>query len=134
MSDIPTVAVYRGVKVHAFQSEDRIRAVVCPEIDRALELGDPAELLAFVANLSHAPEARLAAAGRLLEWAGTAEQGRRRAPVTREQVEALTAGLGVLRWCDPQNYNSMLLVTKAGERPPTPRPPEYRCALLSASA
>lgn len=133
MSDIPTVAVYRGQKIHGFQSKARIQSIVVPEIDAALELAEPCELHAFLADQSRAPEARLVAARRLLEPVAQAERDRRRVPVNRENVEALTAGLDALQWADPESYGSLLLVPRPGDPPPALRPPEYRWALEAAS-
>jgi hypothetical protein len=129
MSDMPAVATYRGCELHAFQSEARIRETVCPQIDRVLDaMDEPSELFAFAGDPAHAPEARLAAARRLLEWAIGAETGRRRMTFSREQIDAATAGLGALRWADPEQYCTLL---DSDRTKAAPRPEPFKSALAA---
>ena len=130
---IPAIASYRGRSVHDFQSESRIREIVCPEIDRVLDrLSEPGDLLTFASDASKSPEARLAAADKLLKPAEIAAAGRQKSPVDTEKIKATVAGLASLEWSDPASYNSLLTNCSPGGHAPAPRPQEYRDALISA--
>ncbi|MEK4034289.1 hypothetical protein WOC76_12475 [Methylocystis sp. IM3] len=116
---IESIATYRGCEIHAYQDEQRIRSVVMVEIDKVFEMEDPAALFQFAGSAAHAPEARLLASRRLLEWADDAEQGRRRMPFSRVEIEAQAAGLDDFGWHDPGAYCSLCDQTpeRAARRP-----------------
>lgn len=130
---IPQQAEYRGRPIHSFQSEERIRATVCPEIDRVLDrLSDPGDLLTFASDASKSPEARLASADKLLKPAEIAVAGRQKSPIDAAKVKATVAGLNSLRWADGASYNSLLIPYAPDAPAPAPRPDEYRIALEAA--
>ena len=130
---IPQQAEYRGRAVHAFQSEARIRATVCPEIDRVLDrLSEPGDLLAFASDSSRSPEARLCARDKILTMTTAAAEGRRRAPIDAGRLAAVTAGLDCIEWVDPHYYDSILSSRMIDDAAPAPRPVEYRDALIAA--
>ncbi|MFK5598308.1 hypothetical protein ACFZ8E_15140 [Methylobacterium sp. HMF5984] len=81
---IPIVAAYRGVEIHAYQLRPRVENVIQPAIDQVFEATDPEALVAYAADPSHPPEARLfAAAG--ADTIGAPNSAR---PAGREQARA----------------------------------------------
>ncbi len=132
MHDMPTTGSYRDVELHAFQTQERIEKVVCPQIDLVHETEDHLALLRFLRNYTMAPEARLAAGRKLLAPAEAAEAGRRRAPVDAALVKALMTGLGTLRCADPRRYGTIYHVSPPDAPQPDARPPEHRAALEAA--
>ena len=65
MTEMPTVGDYRGVRLHALQSEHRIVTVVKPSIDKVYSTSDVGELIAYLKCAAHPPEARLCAGARV---------------------------------------------------------------------
>lgn len=130
---MPSLGVYRGREIHDFQSRERIETVVCRELDEVLDIISTADaLLDFAGDASKSPEARLAAADKLLKPAEIAAAGRQKSPVDAARVRAIVAGLASLEWSDPASYNSLLTNCSPGGHAPAPRPEEYRDALIAA--
>lgn len=109
--EIPTDGFYRGVPLHAGQSEARL-AVVRHDIDRAHELQELEELVGFADEPGNAPESRLLAQAKAL--ATLDDRIERRAPRTRapelsrERIIASTTGCDSLHWRNPWYYGSLL--------------------------
>ena len=116
---IPTIGVYRGVGLHAFQDQTRL-AVVRGDIDDAFALDDAERLFAFAADLMRAPEARLLAAARVKALFELATERREVRPnVDLQLLRAHVAGLDSLRWLDRRHYGTALAPGLApGERRP----------------
>lgn len=108
MTGIPTVGTYRGVPLHAFQSQERIE-VVKEAIDAVFDIGDAVALARHAADPAHPPEARLFAAARCeATWQLAAESRAVRPVVNLAHVRASVAGLGTLKWTSPTHYGSDL--------------------------
>ena len=106
---IPVVDIYRGIGIEDQQPRERIELVVKPAIDRVHAMGDPDLLAAYAADADNPPEARLFASAKVEVEVGIAAAERRLRPVTSlEQIRATVAGLGSLRWRDPDRYCSLL--------------------------
>jgi hypothetical protein len=105
---IPTVAVHRGIGVHADQSPARIR-VVKAAIDRVARLSDILELVDFAADVLQPPEARMFAASKVeVEYELAAEERRNRPVVDLNRVRASVAGLDSVEWRSPVVYGTDL--------------------------
>lgn len=135
---MPTVGTYRGVALHAFQSRERIERVVCPEIDQVMTLAAPRRLAAIACDITKSPEARMAAADKVLERAAAAtDRHRGVAGVDIVKVKASRAGLNTLNLADPARYGTLLQPEppplQGGARAPR-RPAEHAEALRAAWA
>jgi hypothetical protein len=105
---IPTVAVHRGVGIHADQSPARIR-VVKAAIDRVARMSDILELADFAADVQQPPESRLFAASKLeVEYELAAEERRNRPIIDLNVVRATVAGLDSVEWRSPVVYGTDL--------------------------
>lgn len=134
LGDMPAIGVHRGVRLHAFQPEDRLEAEVRPAIDAVFDMTSPTELLDYAGNCFMPPEARLLANARYraLHEAGAASHGLRENRI--ELITAATAGL-TLRWMSPDRFCSDLDVPKfgaPGSAAPSRRPERERRRLLAA--
>jgi hypothetical protein len=108
MTQIPIVAVHRGIGVHADQPPARIR-IVKNAIDRVARMSDIMELVAFCADPQEPPEARLFAANKVeVEYALAAEERRNRPVIDLDRVRASVAGLDSLEWRSPVVYGTDL--------------------------
>jgi hypothetical protein len=108
---IPIVKFYKGVPIHDCQPEERIKAVVEPEIDRVLGPGDDVhKLYEFARDSRNAPESRLLAHAMIeAAWeVATDERKVRPAGISLENVRAATAGLSSVQWRSPWQYCSLL--------------------------
>jgi hypothetical protein len=130
---IPAIGRYRGVELHAFQTEQRIRDVVVPEIDLVLTMEDVGALVTFLANAEHAPEGRLLAFRRLIAPAEHAKAARQKSTLDIDRIKATVAALDSLHWADPSRYCALTDVTRPGVRLPE-RPLACRNALERARA
>ena len=105
---IPTVAMHRGVGIHADQSPARIR-VVKAAIDRVARMSDILELADFAADPQQPPEARLFAANKVeVEYQLAAEERRNRPIIDLDRVRAAVAGLDSVVWRSPWYFASLL--------------------------
>ncbi|RTL89377.1 MAG: hypothetical protein EKK29_03085 [Hyphomicrobiales bacterium] len=127
----PAIGEFRGVRLFAFQPEARIERVVIPEIRRVFGMTATGELLAFLHNISHSPEARMLAERRLLEPAEQARDQRRAARVDGVKARALAAGIDSFRWADSRRHNSVLQVRAPGEPQAIRRTEPYLSAMLA---
>jgi hypothetical protein len=135
LSDMPILAEFKGVPIHDYQDEARIRTVVMPEIERAMSLDSTEALFAFLKDPYRSPEARLEAGRRLLNPAEELEAQRRKVSVDVARVKAHMAGLGSLRHASPVFYGTWLAPGLRPGSPPLPaRPPEHAEALREAQA
>jgi hypothetical protein len=108
MTQIPTIAVHRGVGIHDHQTPARIR-VVKAAIDRVAAMSDILELTDFAADPQQPPEARLFAASKVeVEYELAAEERRNRPIVNLDRVRATVAGLDSIVWRDPDCYGTLL--------------------------
>jgi hypothetical protein len=107
MTQIPVIAVHRGVGIHDHQSPARIR-VVEAAIDRVAQMSDIVELADFAADPQQPPEARMFAANKLeVEQELAAEERRNRPAIDLDRVRATVAGLESV-WRDPGSFCSLL--------------------------
>jgi len=108
MTQIPVIAVHRGVGIHDHQSPARIR-VVEAAIDRVAQMSDIVELADFAADPRWPPEARMFAANKLeVEYELAAEERRNRPAIDLDRVRATVAGLDSVVWRDPWRYGTLL--------------------------
>jgi len=108
MTQIPTIALHRGVGIHDHQTPARIR-VVKAAIDRVARMSDILKLVDFAADAQQAPEARMFAAKKVeVEYELAAEERRNRPIVDLEKVRATVAGLDSLEWRSPVVYGTDL--------------------------
>lgn len=136
---MPSIATYRGVDVHDFQSQERIETIIVPEIDRVLAIHADtdtatAALLRWIVDGSRSPESRLLAGRLLLEPAAALAAQRQKVNLDRAFISAALAGLDTLESACPTNYGARF-------HPPAPpgvsfpeRPPEHVEALRAAIA
>jgi len=125
--EMPIVETYRGVGIHAFQSQERIDSVVKPEIDQVFTIDEPENLWQYVLSAMNAPEARIWAGAKLT--AMIEQRAHKRLPLlsfTVAHVRAAIAGLSS-HWADPSAYCS--LFDRFAHREAAPRPAEYGRAL-----
>ncbi len=119
---IPVSGVYRGVDLHAGQPAKRL-GVVKHDIDRAHDLLELDELVAFADSPVNAPEARLLAQAKALATLNHLTETRapraRRPQLSRQRIRASCAGLASRRWQSPTHYCSLLDVS-AGPHGPKP--------------
>lgn len=126
---IPNVGRYRGIEIHDFQPQERIRSVVKPAIDAVYEISDPTRLLEYVGNSANPPEARLFAVARCnAAWELAAENREARPRFDRDRLEAIAAGLASLTWMNPRLYATLLDTSDASLR----RDPENAARLETA--
>jgi hypothetical protein len=108
MTQIPTIAIHRGIGIHDHQSPARIR-VVKAAIDRVVRMSAIVELADFAADPQQPPEARLFAANKVeVEYELAAEERRNRPTVDLDHVRASVAGLASLEWRSPVVYGTDL--------------------------
>jgi hypothetical protein len=108
MTQIPTIAIHRGIGIHDHQSPARIK-VVKAAIDRVARMSDIDELVDFAADPKQAPEARMFAANKVeVKYELAAEERRNRPIVDLEKVRAAVAGLESLEWRSPVVYGTDL--------------------------
>jgi len=108
MTQIPVIAVYRGIGIHDCQSPARIK-VVKAAIDPVARMSDIVELVDFAADPKQPPEARMFAANKVeVEYELAAEERRNRPIVDLEKVRATVAGLDSLEWRSPVVYGTDL--------------------------
>lgn len=132
--EIPTIGEYRGVKIHDFQSPDRIENVVRPAIDRVCELSDIALLFDFACDPRNPPEARLFAGAKCRAAHSIAASSRVQRPdIDLEVLDASTAGLDSFQWSDPCRYGSLLDPRRGagGRDAADERPAEYQAEIAS---
>jgi hypothetical protein len=135
MSDaMPIVAHYKGVGIHDFQPDERIRTVVIPAIDHVLGLEDVEGLYAYLVDIRNPPEARGLAARKLIEPAEEMQANRRKAAISVEIVQANAAGLNSLNWAHPDYYAPVLHAWRPSDPAPARRPAEFAEALRAAKA
>jgi hypothetical protein len=105
---IPIVEIYKGIGLEDQQTPERL-ALVRAEIDLVLGMTDPGELADYAGNPWHAPESRqLAAAMAETAWTMAAETRALRPAIDLERLHASVAGLGSLKWRDPDRHCSLL--------------------------
>ena len=105
---MPTAELYRGVRIFALQSQERMNQVVKLEIDTVFAMSDAVELADYAADATHSPEARLFAGARVEAlWQMAAEGRAIRPPVDLPRLRAVTAGLDSRRWADTDFHGSM---------------------------
>ena len=108
MTQIPTIAIHRGIGIHDHQSPARIK-VGKAAIDRVARMSDIAELALFAADPQQPPEARMFAANKVeVEYEVAAEERRNRPIVDLDLVRATVAGLDSLEWRSPVVYGTDL--------------------------
>jgi hypothetical protein len=108
MTQIPTIAVHRGIGIHDHQTPGRIKTVKAA-IDRVARMSDIMELVDFAADPQQPPEARLFSANKLeAEYELAAEERRNRPVVDLDKVRASVAGLDSVEWRSPVVYGTDL--------------------------
>jgi hypothetical protein len=108
MTQIPTVAVHRGVGIHDNQPPARVK-LVKTAIDTVARMSDVLALVDFAADALQPPEARLFAANKAeVEYQVAAEERRNRPAIDLDRVRATAAGLDSLEWRNPDHYGSLL--------------------------
>src|SRR5262245_34731207 len=108
MTQIPVIAVHRGIGIHDCQSPTRIK-VVKAAIDRVAPMSDVVELVDFAADPKQPPEARMFAANKVeVEYELAAEERRNRPIVDLDRVRATVAGLDSVEWRSPVVYGTDL--------------------------
>jgi hypothetical protein len=105
--EIEYAGSYKSVPLHAGQSEARLEAVR-RDIDDAYRLTDPQRLLAFLDDVSKAPEARIFVQARLLAELDIATEDRARRPAIDRDLVLAYSSLRSRRWRDPYSYKSLL--------------------------
>ncbi|TXM65672.1 hypothetical protein FV226_24585 [Methylobacterium sp. WL12] len=114
---MPTAEIYRGVRVFALQTQERINEVVKKEIDAVFAMSDAVALADYAGDASHSPEARLFAGARVEAlWEMAAEGRAIRPPVDLARLRATTAGLDSLHWVSPWRHGSLFDLCRAIER------------------
>lgn len=94
--------------IFANQSAKRV-ALVKREIDKIGMISDLERLFAIAGDPSFCPEGRLLAAARCIAGIELRTERREARPdISREDIEACTAGLASLRWAHPHYYCSDL--------------------------
>jgi hypothetical protein len=108
MTQIPTIGVHRGIRLHDHQTPARIK-VVKGAIDRVARMSDILQLVDFAANPQEPPEARLFAASKIeVEYEVAAEERRNRPEVDLDRLRATISGLDSLEWRSPVVYGTDL--------------------------
>ena len=120
---IPINGEYRGVALHAFQEELRLK-IVRAAIDDVFGMADLDELAAYLRDFRNPPEARLLAAARIeARYSIAADKREARPDIDIERVRACVVGLDSLKWIDPYCFGSVLHPHPPGLSAPTrPRP------------
>jgi hypothetical protein len=105
LSKVPTDGEYRGVSIHAGQSEARLK-VIQAEIDQILDEIESAEVLADMAgDARFAPETRLLCEAKCKAiWSIATQRGKPRPDICIEAIEASTAGLDSTMWRSKTHY------------------------------
>jgi hypothetical protein len=105
---MPIFCHYKGVAIFVGQPARRV-ALVKREIDRVSKIGDLEQLFEIAGDCAWGPEARIYAGARCIAGLQRATERREPRPdFDREDVEACTAGLAVLRWAHPERFCSLL--------------------------
>jgi hypothetical protein len=108
MTQIPTIAVHRGIGIHDHQTPGRINTVKAA-IDRVARMSDIMALVGFAADPQEPPEARLFAANKVeVEYQLSAEERRNRPVVDLDKLRAGCAGLDSVEWRSPVVYGTDL--------------------------
>jgi hypothetical protein len=110
LTAIPIIETYRGVGLHNFQDEARLR-IVRGEIDIVIEISDLADLVEWAKDSGHAPESRSLAGEKalaILSGFGQARQKRPHRDLTPEYIKAVIAGLNSDKWRSPWVYGTLL--------------------------
>lgn len=130
--EIPAIEIYRGLQIHAFQSAERIEAVVKPAIDFIMGEAAFNVLFEYALDAKNPPEAREFAR---LKCHATRElrafQHDQR-PRDLEQLDASTAGITGLSWLSPAVYGSLCDERRRSDCQPVPRPAEYQAEVEAA--
>jgi hypothetical protein len=105
--EIASCGAYRSVPLFAGQSEARLE-VVRRDIDDAHLLSDPRAFLAFLDDVSRAPEARLYCQARLLAEHELAVEDRRQRPTIDIDLVKAYGYLASRRWQNRQHHCSLL--------------------------
>jgi hypothetical protein len=129
--NMPNVATYKNIRIHAFQSRERIENVVCPEIDAVLAMTRPGDLFDFCKNQSRSPEARLLAYERLEKDATIAAAGRQAAPVDLRLCSV--SHLDDILIAHPDKYADMFF-DWGGPGEHAARPEPFRSQLIEVQA
>lgn len=100
--------IYRGVKLHSFQTRERTEGRVKPQIDYVMGLNRVEDLFRYCGDASGPPEARLLAAAMLEAIFNQAVVERRERPnIDLTLVGALVAGLEEGScWRSPTHYSN----------------------------
>ncbi|CAJ0885306.1 hypothetical protein AMST5_03603 [freshwater sediment metagenome] len=133
--EIPHGEIYRGVKVHLFQPDERVAAIVRPAIDLVAELSDMDALFRYAADVHNPPEARAFSTAKCLAGHELAADARLARPdFDPVKLQAVTAGISSFYWIDPRHYRSLLCARPFPEHESDRRPPEEVERLLAAYA
>jgi hypothetical protein len=104
---IPSIGVFRGVRLHDQQPPQRLR-IVRTAIKRVCRLSRPEKLMAYLQDAANPPEARLLAAQRLEELVAQGRDRRKPPFADIAHARACVAGLDSRKWRDPVKYCSLL--------------------------
>lgn len=102
----PSSQSHRGVRLHDFQSDERL-ALVRQQIDRVFELNDEVRELARMArSVKYSPEARVAAASRALAIIELRAERREGVPagLDVDLLRSYVTGLNGRKWVHPALY------------------------------
>ena len=106
--DLPIATTHRGVGIHAGQSVGRV-TLIKGEIDKINRTADLVELAAIAGDAAWAPESRLFAGAKCIAGLQRATERRESKPnIDPDVVVASTAGLGSVKWADPDRFCSLL--------------------------
>jgi hypothetical protein len=105
---MPVALTYKGVAIFAGQSVKRVRLLKL-EIDKVNKISDLMQLFEIAGDVAWSPEARLFAGARCIAGLQLLTERREARPdISREDVEARTAGLASLTWANPSRHCSDL--------------------------
>jgi hypothetical protein len=106
---VAIVETYRGVGIFEGQTPERIETIVRPALDLVDAMSNVHDLVAYAADASHPPEARLFAAARAEAIHELAAVDRTKRPdIDLDRVRASVAGLDSRVWYDPGTHGSLL--------------------------
>jgi hypothetical protein len=113
--DIPAAESYRGIRIHDWQPETRIRNIVRPAIDAVLAQDGLEALAAVAMDISNPPEARLLAAAKLeAAFNRAVEEHRERPNIDVAYIKSCVAIANSRHWRDPDRYASLLCLGLGG--------------------
>jgi hypothetical protein len=126
-NEMGVIETYRGCPIHDCQPQERIDAVVKPEIDEVIATSDSAALMRWCGDVSKSPESRLLAAAKLEAGHQIAATERRVRPtIDLDVVRATVSGAGSRTWRCPDAYCSLLDMRRPDGAPkPAVRPQEF---------